>query len=349
MISAGLFSPPAIAGLQPAHILASRYDPGVKYRTFGRLGWQVSEVGYGMWGMAGWTGSHDEESHGSLDRAVELGCNFFDTAWAYGDGHSERLLGETLERHKDKRLYVATKIPPRNRRWPARPEYSLEDVFPADYIREYCDRSLRNIGVQVIDLLQFHVWSDHWASDVSWQKAITDLKRQKLVEGIGISINRWQPENALRALDTGLIDAVQVVYNLFDQSPEDRLFPFCEERKIAVIARVPFDEGSLTGTLTANSTWPAGDFRNLYFNRDNLRQTLERVERLRPAIPTGMTMPELTLRHILEHDAVSTVIPGMRKRRHVEENLAVSDGRRLPPAVSAELKRHRWNRTVDIE
>ena len=321
----------------------------MKYRTFGRLGWQVSEIGYGMWGMAGWTGSDDAESHASLDRAIELGCNFFDTAWAYGDGHSERILRETLRRHRDTRLYVATKIPPKNRRWPARPEYSLDEVFPPDYIREYCDRSLENIGVDKIDLLQFHVWSDHWAEDDRWQKAASELKRQRLVEGIGISINRWQPENVLRALETGLVDAVQVVYNVFDQSPEDRLFPFCQEREIAVIARVPFDEGSLTGTLTAESRWPQGDFRNLYFNPDNLRRTLERVERLRAAVPKGMSLPAMTLRHILQHPAVSTVIPGMRKLRHVEENIGVSDGVALPASVMAELRRHRWERSVDIE
>jgi aryl-alcohol dehydrogenase-like predicted oxidoreductase len=321
----------------------------MRYRRFGRTGWEVSEIGYGMWGMAGWTGSDDEESYASLDRAIALGCNFFDTAWAYGDGHSEHLLGATLRRHPDKRLYMATKIPPKNRRWPATPEYSLDDVFPPDYIREYCNRSLENIGVDRLDLLQFHVWSDHWTSDRRWQRAVDDLKREKLVEGIGISINRWQPENALAALDTGLIDAVQVVYNVFDQSPEDRLFPYCQEHDIAVIARVPFDEGSLTGTLTPESHWPAGDFRNLYFTPENLRNTLERVERLRPVVPQGMTLPEMTLRHILEHPAVSTVIPGMRKARHVEENLAVSDGSRLPPPLTAELKKHRWERTIDIE
>ena len=322
---------------------------GVKLRKFGRLGWQVSEVGYGMWGMAGWTGSDDAESYTSLDRAIALGCNFFDTAWAYGDGHSEHLLGATLRRHPGKRLYVATKIPPKNRRWPAKPSYSLDDVFPPDHIREYCQRSLENIGVDRIDLLQFHVWSDHWAADTRWQRAVDDLKRENLVEGVGVSINRWQPDNALDALATGLIDAVQVVYNVFDQSPEDRLLPYCQQHDIAVIARVPFDEGSLTGTLTAESRWPAGDFRNLYFTPENLRNTLERVERLRPSVPSGMTMPSMTLRHILEHPAVSTVIPGMRKIRHVEENLAVSDGSRLPAALMAELKNHRWDRTIDIE
>jgi aryl-alcohol dehydrogenase-like predicted oxidoreductase len=302
-----------------------------------------------MWGMAGWTGSQDQESFESLDRAIELGCNFFDTAWAYGDGHSERLLGETVRRHRDKRLYVATKIPPKNRKWPARPEYKLEDVFPADYIREYTEKSLENIGVDTLDLQQFHVWDDTWATDERWQKAFAALKEQKLTRAIGISINRFQPANVLKALETGLIDAVQVVYNTFDQNPEDELFPACQERGIAVIARVPFDEGSLTGKLTADSQWPEGDFRNLYFHPENLRNTLPRVERLRPVVPEGMTMPQMVLRHILEHPAVSTVIPGMRKLSHVDQNIAVSDGIRLPPALVEQLKGHRWNRTVDWE
>jgi aryl-alcohol dehydrogenase-like predicted oxidoreductase len=321
----------------------------MQYRQFGRTGWSVSEIGYGMWGMAGWTGSADQESFESLDRAIELGCNFFDTAWAYGDGHSERLLGETLRRHRDTRLYVATKIPPKNRKWPARPEYKLEDVFPSDYIREYTEKSLQNIGVDTLDLQQFHVWDDSWAADDRWQKAFAALKEQKLARAIGISINRFQPANVLRALETGLIDAVQVVYNTFDQNPEDELFPACRERGVAVIARVPFDEGSLTGNLTADSRWPEGDFRNLYFHPENLRATLPRVERLRRVVPEGMTMPQMVLRHILAHPTVSTVIPGMRKLAHVEQNIGVSDGIPLPSAVVEELKDHRWNRTVDWE
>ena len=298
--------------------------------------------------MAGWSGSDDEESRRSLDRAVELGCTFFDTAWAYGDGHSEVLLGETLRRHRDKRLYVATKLPPKNRRWPAKREYPLDEVFPDDYIAEYTGKSLANLGVDTIDLLQFHVWTDAWATDRRWQEAVARLKEEGLVRAIGISINRWQPANVLRTLETGLIDAVQVVYNVFDQNPEDELFPTCLERNVAVIVRVPFDEGSLTGTLTADTTWPDGDFRNIYFRPENLAPTLERVERLRPVVPPGMTMPELALRHILMHPAVSTVIPGMRKLRHVEQNLAAS-GKPLPDELLAELKRHRWDRSVDVE
>ena len=316
----------------------------MRYRTFGRAGWEVSEVGYGMWGMAGWTGSSDPESLASLDRAVALGCNFFDTAFAYGDGRSEQLLGETLRRHRDKRLYAATKIPPKNRKWPGRAEYALDDVFPADYIREYTERSLENLDVDAIDLQQFHVWSDTWAEDERWQRAVRALKDEGLIRAFGISINRWEPENVLRTFETGLIDSVQVVYNVFDQNPEDRLFPACQERNIAIIARVPFDEGSLTDTLTTDSRWPEGDFRNLYFFPEHLAATLERVGRLRRDVPEGMTMPELALRHILEHPAVSTVIPGMRKLKHVEENLAVSDGGRLGADVMEALRAHRWDR-----
>ena len=320
----------------------------MQYRTFGRTGWTVSEIGYGMWGMAGWTGSDDEESERSLDRAVELGCTFFDTAWAYGEGRSEQLLGRLLKRHPGKRLYTATKIPPKNRSWPARDHYPLDEVFPPDYIREYTEKSLRNLDVSTIDLQQFHVWTDAWAEDGRWQRAVSALKEEGLIRAMGISINRWQPANVLKALATGLIDAVQVVYNIFDQAPEDELFPECQRRNVAVIARVPFDEGSLTDTLTPDSTWPTGDFRNIYFQPENLRNTLERVATLRPVVPKGMTMPELALRHILQHPAVSTVIPGMRKLANVEANLRVSDGQRLSSDLMAELKRHRWDRWIDI-
>jgi aryl-alcohol dehydrogenase-like predicted oxidoreductase len=320
----------------------------MRYRRFGRLGWEVSEIGYGMWGMGGWSGSSDEESLGSLTRAIELGCNFFDTAWAYGNGHSETLLRETLRRHRDRRLYVATKIPPKNGRWPALGSYTLDEVFPADHIREYTEKSLENLGVDAIDLQQCHVWTDEWSQDERWQRAVRDLKDAGLIRGFGISVNRWEPANVLKALETGLVDSVQVVYNLFDQAPEDALFPACERLGVAVIARVPFDEGSLTGSLRADSTWPDGDWRNIYFSRENLAATIDRVKALGPAVPPGMDLPELALRFILHHPAVSTTIPGMRKPRHVERNLGVSDGRPLEPGMLRELRRHRWDRTMVI-
>ena len=317
----------------------------MQYRRFGRLGWQVSEIGYGMWGMGSWTGSDDEESLRSLNRAVELGCNFFDTAWAYGEGRSERLLGQLLKQHPDKRLYAATKIPPKNRKWPSRRGFLLEDVFPPDYIKEYTEKSLENLGVDTIDLMQFHVWEDDWADDERWQRAVEDLKRQGLVRAFGVSVNRWEPENVLRTLETGLIDAVQVIYNIFDQAPEDELFPAAERLDIAIIARVPFDEGTLTGTLTKDTTWPEGDWRNTYFVPENLSASVDRAEALRPLIPEGMDMPEMALRFILANPTVSTVIPGMRKLRHVEANITASDGRALPADLIAELRKHRWDRT----
>ena len=316
----------------------------MRTRLFGRLGWPVSEVGYGLWGVGGWSGSDDAESIAAIERSIALGCTFFDTALAYGDGKSEQLLGQVLARHRGTPLVVATKIPPKNRKWPARRDYALDDVFPADYIRQATEMSLENLAVPSIDLQQFHVWTDEWAGDERWQRAVDDLKRQKLIRGFGISINRWEPTNVLKALETGLVDSVQVVYNIFDQNPEDELFPICREKGVAVIARVPFDEGSLTGTMTPGMTWPQGDWRNLYFSPDKLPPILERVDRLRPDVPAGMTMPELALRFILENPDVSTIIPGMRKPRHVEANLGVSDGKSLTPEVMARLRPHRWVR-----
>jgi len=315
------------------------------YRTFGRTGWSVSEIGYGMWGMGGWTGSDDEESMNSLRRAVELGSNFFDTAWGYGEGHSERLLGRLIKEFPDRDLFMATKIPPKNFTWPSRRGFTLDDCFPPDHIRAYAEKSLANLDVERIDLLQFHVWEDAWARDERWQKAMGRLKEEGLVRAIGISINRWEPWNGLETLETGLIDAVQVIYNIFDQAPEDELFPLCRERNIAVIARVPFDEGTLTGNLTLDSTWPEGDWRNTYFVPENLKASVERAEALKPLVPEGMTMPEMALRWILGEPTVSTIIPGMRKLRHVEANIAASDGRALDPALRERLRAHRWDRT----
>ncbi len=317
----------------------------MNYRTFGRTGWQVSEIGYGTWGIGGWTGSDDEQSLRALDAAVELGCNFFDTALAYGNGRSERLLGQILRSRRGQTLYAATKIPPKDHRWPSRRDSRLADVFPPDYIRACTETSLENLGLDCVDLQQFHVWEDAWARDERWQRAVDDLKSQGMIRAVGISINRWEPTNVVEALRTGLIDAVQVIYNIFDQSPEDELFPMCRELNVGVIARVPFDEGTLTGTLTRDSRWPKGDWRNTYFGPQNLAQSVERAERLRPLVPRGMTLPEMALRWILAEPSVGTIIPGMRSERHVRENLAAGDGRPLPPELLAELRKHRWNRT----
>jgi len=317
----------------------------MRYRTFGRLGWRVGEVGYGMWGLAGWTGRDDAETRQSLQLAVDLGCNFFDTALAYGEGHSETLLGELRRNNPEKGLIVASKIPPKNRVWPSRRGFRLDDVFPADYIRASTETSLKNLGLPALDLMQFHVWEDDWAADDRWQKAVAALKRDGLVKGIGISVNRWEPTNVLRTLRTGLIDAVQVIYNIFDQNPEDELFPACRELGVAVIARVPFDEGTLTGTLTKDSKWPDGDWRNTYFGPANLIPSVERAERLKPLVPAGMTMADMALRFVLSNLDVATVIPGMRRATNVRANVASSDAGPLPADLLARLKEHRWVRT----
>ena len=316
----------------------------MNYRRFGRTGWMVSEIGYGMWGMGGWTGSDDEESTGALQRAVDLGCNFFDTAWAYGEGHSEGLLGQLVRANPDRRLYTATKIPPKNRAWPSRREFALDDCYPPDHIEEYVRSSLQNSGLENFDLVQFHTWEDGWLDDDRWAKKLDELRGQGLVRAVGISINRWEPWNGVRTVQSGLIDAVQVIYNIFDQNPEDELFPACNEMDVAVIARVPFDEGTLTGQLTKESSWPEGDWRNLYFVPENLIPSVERADALKPVVPEGMTMPEMALRFILNNPTVSTIIPGMRKIHHVESNIAASDAGPLPEDLHTRLRAHRWDR-----
>lgn len=316
----------------------------MQYRTFGRTGWQVSEIGYGMWGMGGWKGSDDTQSEKSLDLAVEQGVTFFDTAWGYGEGHSERLLGRLLRRYPNTKLFTASKIPPHNFRWPAKPEYTLEESYPASHIKKYTEKTLANLGMEQIDLMQFHTWDDGWADGEEWQRAVEDLKKEGKVAAMGISMNRWEPENGMRALKTGLIDAVQVIYNIFDQAPEDVLFPYCREHGIAVIARVPFDEGTLTGNITRDTVFPEGDWRGTYFVPENLNASADRADLLRPLVPAGMTMAEMALRFILENNDVATIIPGMRKPRNVLANTATSDGRGLPADLMKTLKKHRWDR-----
>ncbi|GGD55638.1 aldo/keto reductase [Muriicola marianensis] len=316
----------------------------MEYRRFGRTNWEVSEIGYGMWGMGSWKESDDRLSARSLDLAVELGLNFFDTAWGYGEGHSERLLGELLKRHPGKKLYTASKIPPKNFKWPARPEYTFEDSYPTDHVMDYTHRTLKNLDVEQIDLMQFHTWDDTWAEREEWQRAVEELKTAGKVAAMGISMNRWEPENGIRALKTGLIDTVQVIYNIFDQAPEDELFPLCDEMDIGVIARVPFDEGTLTGNITKDTVFPKGDWRGTYFVPENLIPSAERADRLRPLVPQDMTMAEMALRFILMNDQVDTVIPGMRKGEHVRSNIGTSDGRGLDETLYTALRAHRWDR-----
>jgi aryl-alcohol dehydrogenase-like predicted oxidoreductase len=317
----------------------------VKYRKLGRTGSEVSEIAHGLWGMSGWSGSDDRQSLEALQLAVDLGCNFFDTAWAYGEGKSDGLLGKILSANRGKWLYAASKIPPLNDKWPASSKDKYRDVFPAEHVFKYANLIREKLGVDSIDLLQFHVWDDSWTNDSEFRETVEKLKSDKRICFFGLSLNRWQPENGIKALRTGLVDVVQVIYNIFDQSPEDELLPVCRELNVGVIARVPLDEGSLGGRMTAQTKFPEDDWRSKYFSPDNLKNTLARVDKLKPALPRGMNLPDAALRFILSDPTVSTTIVGMRKPEHARQNIAVSDAGPLEAGLLQTLKKHRWDRT----
>jgi aryl-alcohol dehydrogenase-like predicted oxidoreductase len=315
-------------------------------RRLGRTGYEVSEIGYGAWGIGGegWLGAEDQESLRALHRAMDLGVNLIDTALAYGDGHSEQLVGRAV-RERDEHVRVATKIPPKNGEWPARDDTDPEDVFPADHVRACTETSLRNTGLDVLDVQQFHVWSDTWVGRGSWLVAVQALKDEGKIGAFGISINDHQPANALALIETGVVDTVQVIYNVFDQSPEDELLGACAERDIGVLARVPFDEGALTGRIGPDTEFPEGDFRAAYFRGDRRQQVADHVQALLDDLGIERDeLPEVALRYVLSNPAVSTVIPGMRTLRNVERNAAVGDGQGLPGDVLAKLASHRWDR-----
>ena len=316
----------------------------MKYRKLGRTGFAVSDIAHGLWGMGGWSGSDEVESVQALQLATDLGCNFFDTAWAYGDGKSDDLLGGLIAQNPHNRLYAASKVPPKNLKWPAAAKDKYGDVFPADHVLEYANLILKQLKTDSIDLLQLHVWDDSWVDDPEFRATVDKLKHEGLIRAFGLSLNRWQPENGIKAIRTGLVDVVQVIYNVFDQAPEDELFPVCRELSVGVIARVPLDEGSLGGKMTAETRFPESDWRSKYFGPENLGQTLPRVEKLKQVLPAGMSLPEMSLRFILSNPVVSTTIAGMRKPQHVRQNIAMSDAGALDGDLLKTLKEHRWDR-----
>ncbi|HEX2599015.1 MAG TPA: aldo/keto reductase [Terriglobales bacterium] len=316
----------------------------MKYRKLGRTGFKVSDMAHGLWGMSGWSGSEDQQSLEALQIAVDNGCNFFDTAWAYGEGKSDALLGQIIARNKGKRLYAASKIPPMNDKWPALPSYKYQEVFPARHVFKYADLIRQKLGTDSIDVLQFHVWDDSWTNEKEFRDTVEKLKNDGVIRYFGLSLNRWEPANGINAIRSGLVDTVQVIYNIFDQSPEDELFPACEKFDIGVIARVPLDEGSLGGNMTRDTKFPAGDWRGGYFNPENLNNTMDRVDELKKIVPSGMSLSQLALRFILSNPIVSTTIVGMRKPTHVKENLATSDAGPLDASLLQQLRKHRWDR-----
>jgi aryl-alcohol dehydrogenase-like predicted oxidoreductase len=315
----------------------------MKQRILGRTGIQISELGYGAWGIGGnqWMGGTDDESLRALRLAIEVGINFIDTALAYGDGHSEKLVGKVI-REGQHRVHVATKIPPKNRLWPAQPGIGIESVFPYEYILRCTEDSLRNLKVETLDLQQLHVWNPEWFHRDEWRRAFEELKTAGKVRAVGVSINDHQPDSALELVQSGLVDSVQVIYNIFDQSPEKNLFPLAQKMNVGVLARVPFDEGSLTGTITESSEFDPKEFRAFYFRGDRKKQVVEHVAALERDLDGSLA--EIALRFTISHPAVTATIPGMRTVRNVERNAAAADKDPLDEATLQILKRHAWDK-----
>lgn len=316
----------------------------MKSRSLGNTTLSVSEIGSGLWGMGAWTGSVDADSLRALQLALDLGCTFYDSAWAYGSGRSDTLLGQLVKNNPGKRLIVASKIPPKNLKWPTSPADSIDDVFPVDHVVEYAERIRTAMGIDTLDVLQFHGWEDAWTTSPTFERAVHELKARRLTRAFGISLNRLQSSNGIRAVKVGLVDCVQVVYNIFDQAAADELFPVCIEHNIGVIARCPLDDGSLGGKLTASTTFPADDWRARYFTPEKLPEIVRRAEAIRAALPVGLSLPDAALRFVLSHPAVSTVIAGMRQESHVKSNIAASGQGPFDPALLSQLKSHRWDR-----
>jgi len=317
----------------------------MRYRKLGRTGIEISDIGFGAWGIGGkqWIGGSDEESRAALRRALDLGVNFIDTALAYGDGHSEELVGEIV-RSAPGKVYVATKVPPMNQKWPARAGIGMEDVFPYDYVIKSTEQSLRNLKLDSVDLQQLHVWNDEWTDHDEWKRAFEDLKKSGKAKAVGVSLNAGDPDSGLDLIRTGLCDSVQVVYNIFDQSPNANLLPLAGELSVGILARVPLDEGALTGTITEDTVFEKGEFRDWYFRGvDRKRQVVEHVNALKKdLVGVEGSLPEIALRYCLSHPAVSSVIPGMRKTRSVESSCSVSDLGALTAPLVEKLKKHAW-------
>jgi len=323
----------------------------VKTRTLGSTGYVVSELGLGGWGLGGsqWRGVDDGEALEALRAAVDRGITFFDTALAYGDGHSERLMGRALkpEIHAG-RVVVATKVPPRNEEWPGRAGTPLVDVFPARHLTASTEQSLQHLAVDALQIQQLHVWNDAWLDDPEWEASydrMVRLKKEGKVLHWGISINDHAPETALRVLGDPLFETAQVIYNIYDRSPERALFPLARTKPLGVIGRVPFDEGALTGQIRSDTVFPAGDWRAEYFAGDRRAEAERRGQALARLLDAEVqTLPELALRFCLSSPQVSTVIPGMRRPAHVQQNVAAAEKGKLSPGMLSKLEPHAWEK-----
>jgi aryl-alcohol dehydrogenase-like predicted oxidoreductase len=321
----------------------------MNYRKFGKLGWPVSEIGFGAWAIGGdmWGPQKDSDSLDALHKAVDLGVNFIDTAQGYGQGHSEELIGKFLkERHEE--LFIATKVPPvPGTPWPPPDNFNPDIAFPGKYIVEQCEKSLKRLQREYIDVYQFHTWIDSFNIKGEWFEAMSSLKKEGKIRAIGVSVHDTTPDSVIGALALGKVDAVQVIYNIFEQYPEHNLFPVCEKFETGVIVRVPFDEGALTGKFTPETSFPQGDVRQHYFRGKNLAAVIskvEQIEKLKDIYHPGMPMSEYALKFVLNHNTVNTVIPGIRNVKQAELNTSASNGTLFSEDELKELKKFYWRK-----
>jgi len=323
----------------------------MQYRKLGKTDLLISEIGYGTWQFANdsncWVGSTKKESEQSLLYAIDNGLNFIDTARSYGDGLAEKWIGEIIQKRSDKKIIVASKILPKNWQWPARSGTNIQDVFPKKHIINQVNESLKELDIESLDIMMFHVWLDEWASEEEWKEVIQELTKAGKVKYWGISTNNHESTNCIKACETGLISVVETIFNIFYQEPIDTLLPFLKTNNIGLIARVPLDEGGLTGNINSNSKFPEGDFRNSYFSQDRLVELEKRINKLKRIIDKSneiKSLVEIALKFILHFDEVSTVIPGMRRLNHVKENISISMKSPLSEQLIKELLTHSWNR-----
>src|SRR2546423_13438726 len=275
-----------------------------------------------------WRGVDDADGSKALREAVDHGINFFDTALAYGGGNSEQLIGKTLKDDiRAGRVVVATKIPPMNRIWPGHAKTPVAKVFPASYILDSTEQSLKNLGVEAIAVQQLHVWNDAWLDDPEWEKSyvrVARLKEEGKVLHWGISINDHAPETALRVLEDPIFETAQVIYNIYDRSPERALFQLANTKPLGVIVRVPFDEGALTGQIRSDTIFPAGDWRAEYFSGDRRAEAERRGEGLGQGLgDEGPNRPGLAPRFFLSSPPGAPGISGVRRAPHLRQHLSV--------------------------
>ncbi|ALI56543.1 aldo/keto reductase [Celeribacter marinus] len=320
----------------------------MKYRPFGRTGWNVSEIGFGGWQIGGaWGKVDDRASVRTLLHAFEKGINFVDTAQLYGEGHSEAVIGEALKQWSGDKIYVATKAQPTV--WPSPDDANplFRGRFPEWHLRENVENSLRRLGVEQLDLFQLHCWGPTGHKELDWLETLNDLRAEGKIDQIGVSLRDNKPNEGVDLARLGLVASQQVIFNMFEQSPREVLFPAAKASDTAIIARVPLDSGSLVGHWTPNSYggWEVGSQQHQMFRGDRFAQTLERLDKLKAEIGDAFpTLAEAAMRYVLSHDSVSVLIPGMKTPQEVDMNVAYSDGGHMSDAFIARLVKHAWQR-----